>query len=37
MNRTFSQRRDRLLTYRTMREQKITGLRRTKCPGLIRG
>ena len=33
MNRTFSQRRDRLLTYRTMREQKITGLRRTKCPG----
>ena len=32
MNRTFSQRRDRLLTYRTMREQKITGLRRTKCP-----
>ena len=32
MNRTFSQRRDRLLTYRAMREGKITSSRRTKCP-----
>ena len=31
MNRTFSQRRDRLLTYRAMREGKITPSRRTGC------
>jgi acetyl-CoA carboxylase carboxyl transferase subunit beta len=31
MNGTFSRRRDRLLTYRAMREGKITSSRRTKC------
>ena len=31
MNRTFSRRRDRLLTYRAMREGKITSSRRTRC------
>ncbi|MCI8538004.1 MAG: acetyl-CoA carboxylase carboxyltransferase subunit beta [Oscillospiraceae bacterium] len=32
MNRTFSQRRDRLLTYRAMREGKVPSPRRTQCP-----
>ena len=32
MNQTFSRRRDRLLTYRAMREGKITSSRRTGCP-----
>ena len=32
MNQTFSRRRDRLLTYRAMREGKITSSRRTACP-----
>ncbi len=32
MNRTFSQRRDRLLVYRSMRENKLSSARRTKCP-----
>ena len=32
MNQTFSRRRDRLLTYRAMREGKITSSRRSKCP-----
>ena len=32
MNQTFSKRRDRLLTYRAMREGKITSCRRTLCP-----
>lgn len=32
MNQTFSRRRDRLLTYRAMREGKITASRRTPCP-----
>lgn len=32
MNRTFSQRRDRLLTYRAMREGKVSSTRRTQCP-----
>ena len=31
MNGTFSRRRDRLLTYRAMREGKITSARRTRC------
>ena len=31
MNQTFSRRRDRLLTYRAMREGNITSSRRTKC------
>ena len=31
MNQTFSRRRDRLLTYRAMREGKITSSRRTGC------
>ena len=31
MNQTFSRRRDRLLTYRAMREGKITSSRRTRC------
>ena len=31
MNGTFSRRRDRLLTYRAMREGKITSSRRTRC------
>ncbi len=32
MNRTFSRRRDRLLVYQAMREEKIAFSRRTKCP-----
>jgi len=32
VNQTFSRRRDRLLTYRAMREGKITSSRRTGCP-----
>ena len=31
MNQTFSRRRDRLLTYRAMREGQITSSRRTRC------
>lgn len=31
MNKTFIRRRDRLLVYQTMREEKITSSRRTKC------
>ena len=31
MNRTFSQRRDRLLIYRAMREGKLTSSRRSRC------
>ena len=32
MNQTFSRRRDRLLTYRAMREGKLAASRRTACP-----
>ena len=33
MNRFFTQRRDRLLTYQAMREGRITSTRRRACPG----
>ena len=33
MNRFFTQRRDRLLTYQAMREGRITSTRRKACPG----
>ena len=33
MNRLFSQRRDRLLTYQAMREGKTASSRRVSCPG----
>ena len=32
MNRFFTQRRDRLLTYQAMREGRITSTRRKACP-----